>query len=217
MLNIDTIRALQNTILSEIYRSLFRYIPVFIFAIILIQYNQQPYLVEAYLLGFVLLSVFSGIKVLNMLASLKKPNDNSEKFSIKDIFKTSAPMALSAIAYFIMQSIDIIILSIYEGFDQIAYYSVSVKLAMVTTLALDPIGVALPPNPAPRANAQNRGAISMVGSASPIAMITGIIAAVNGMLSTIALAMADIQITATASMTWLEPNSQKIHSAKSLR
>ena len=36
MLNIDTIRALQNTILSEIYRSLFRYIPVFIFAIILI-------------------------------------------------------------------------------------------------------------------------------------------------------------------------------------
>ena len=145
MLNIDTIRALQNTILSEVYRSLLRYIPVFIFAIILIQYNQQPYLVEAYLLGFVLLSVFSGIKVLNMLASLKKPNDNSEKFSIKDIFKTSAPMALSAIAYFIMQSIDIIILSIYEGFDQIAYYSVSVKLAMVTTLALMSVTIVIAP------------------------------------------------------------------------
>ena len=145
MLNIDTIRALQNTILSEIYRSLFRYIPVFIFAIILIQYNQQPYLVEAYLLGFVLLSVFSGVKVLNMLASLKKLNDNSEKFSIKDIFKTSAPMALSAIAYFIMQSIDIIILSIYEGFDQIAYYSVSVKLAMVTTLALMSVNIVIAP------------------------------------------------------------------------
>ena len=145
MLNIDTIRALQNTILSEIYRSLFRYIPVFIFAIILIQYNQQPYLVEAYLLGFVLLSVFSGVKVLNMLARLKKPNDNSEKFSIKDIFKTSAPMALSAIAYFIMQSIDIIILSIYEGFDQIAYYSVSVKLAMVTTLALMSVNIVIAP------------------------------------------------------------------------
>ena len=145
MLNIDTIRALQNTILSEIYRSLFRYIPVFIFAIILIQYNQQPYLVEAYLLGFVLLSVFSGVKVLNMLASLKNPNDNSEKFSIKDIFKTSAPMALSAIAYFIMQSIDIIILSVYEGFDQIAYYSVSVKLAMVTTLALMSVNIVIAP------------------------------------------------------------------------
>ena len=45
-----------------------------------------------------------------------------EIFSTIEIFKTSFPMALSAIAYFIMQSIDIIILSIYEGFDQIAYY-----------------------------------------------------------------------------------------------
>ena len=145
MLNIDTIRALQNTILSEMYRSLFRYIPVFIFAIILIQYNQQPYLVEAYLLGFVLLSVFSGIKVINMLAALKKANKESEKFSVREIFKTSAPMALSAIAYFIMQSIDIIILSIYECFDQIAYYSVSVKLAMVTTLALMSVNIVIAP------------------------------------------------------------------------
>ena len=145
MLNIDTIRALQNTILSEMYRSLFRYIPVFIFAIILIQYNQQPYLVEAYLLGFVLLSVFSGIKVINMLAALKKANKESEKFSVREIFKTSAPMALSAIAYFIMQSIDIIILSVYEGFDQIAYYSVSVKLAMVTTLALMSVNIVIAP------------------------------------------------------------------------
>ena len=145
MLNIDTIRALQNTILSEMYRSLFRYIPVFIFAIILIQYNQQPYLVEAYLLGFVLLSVFSGIKVINMLAALKKANKESEKFSVREIFKTSAPMALSAIAYFVMQSIDIIILSVYEGFDQIAYYSVSVKLAMVTTLALMSVNIVIAP------------------------------------------------------------------------
>ncbi len=145
MLNIDTIRALQNTILSEMYRSLFRYIPVFIFAIILIQYNQQHYLVEAYLFGFVLLSVFSGIKVLNMLGGLKKTNKESEKFSVREIFKTSAPMALSSIAYFIMQSIDIIILSVYEGFDQIAYYSVSVKLAMVTTLALMSVNIVIAP------------------------------------------------------------------------
>ena len=54
-------------------------------------------------------------------------------------------MALSAIAYFIMQSIDIIILSVYEGFDQIAYYSVSVKLAMVTTLALMSVNIVIAP------------------------------------------------------------------------
>ena len=71
----------------------------------------------------------------------------------------------------------------------------------VITLADEPIGVALPPNPAPIARAQNNGAMSTLGLASPILMITGIIAAVNGMLSMIALAMAETHTTATASIT----------------
>ena len=145
MLNIDTMRALEKTILSEMYRSLFRYLPVFVFAIILLKTNRQSLLVEAYLLGFILLSIFSFVRVFALLSKLETPRDDSEKFSVKEIFKTSAPMALSAIAYFIMQSIDIIILSIYEGFDQIAYYSVSVKLAMVTTLALMSVNIVIAP------------------------------------------------------------------------
>ena len=145
MLNIDTIRALQKTVLSEIYRSLFRYLPVFFLAAVLLKFNQQAYLVEAYLTGFVLLSFFSSARVYKIFKTLQKPNKKSESFSMHEIFKTSAPMALSAIAYFIMQSIDIIILSIYEGFDQIAYYSVSVKLAMVTTLALMSVNIVIAP------------------------------------------------------------------------
>ena len=145
MLNIDTIRALEKTILSEMYRSLFRYLPVFLFAIVLLQTNNQDLLVEAYLLGFLLLSFLSSIQVYRLFSRLDKPTANSEKFSLKEIFKTSSPMALSAIAYFIMQSIDIVILSIYEGFDQIAYYSVSVKLAMVTALALMSVNIVIAP------------------------------------------------------------------------
>ena len=145
MLNIDTIRALKKTILSEMYRSIFRYLPVFIFAIILLKTNNEELLVEVYLLGFFLLSLFSSIRVYMLFKKIDKPNDKSESFTITEIFKTSSPMALSAIAYFIMQSIDIIILSIYEGFDQIAYYSVSVKLAMLTTLALMSVNIVIAP------------------------------------------------------------------------
>ena len=145
MLNIDTIRALKKTILSEMYRSIFRYLPVFIFAIILLKTNNEQFLVEVYLLGFLLLSLFSSIRVYILFKKIDKPNDKSESFTITEIFKTSSPMALSAIAYFIMQSIDIIILSIYEGFDQIAYYSVSVKLAMLTTLALMSVNIVIAP------------------------------------------------------------------------
>ena len=145
MLNIDTIRALKKTILSEMYRSIFRYLPVFIFALILLKTNNEELLVEVYLLGFLLLSLFSSIRVYMLFKKIDKPNDKSESFTITEIFKTSSPMALSAIAYFIMQSIDIIILSIYEGFDQIAYYSVSVKLAMLTTLALMSVNIVIAP------------------------------------------------------------------------
>ena len=145
MLNIDTIRALKKTILSEMYRSIFRYLPVFIFAIILLRTNNEELLVEVYLLGFLLLSLFSSIKVYILFKKIDKTNDKSESFTITEILKTSSPMALSAIAYFIMQSIDIIILSIYEGFDQIAYYSVSVKLAMLTTLALMSVNIVIAP------------------------------------------------------------------------
>ena len=145
MLNIDTIRALNKTILSEMYRSLFRYLPVLVFAIILLLTNNEHLLVEVYLSGFLLLSFLSSFRIYRLFNKLKKPNKNSEMFSTIEIFKTSFPMALSAIAYFIMQSIDIIILSVYEGFDQIAYYSVSVKLAMVTTLALMSVNIVIAP------------------------------------------------------------------------
>ncbi len=145
MLNIDTIRALKKTILSEMYRSIFRFLLVFIFAIILLKTNNEELLVEVYLLGFLLLSLFSSIRVYILFKKIDKPNDKSESFTITEIFKTSSPMALSAIAYFIMQSIDIIILSIYKGFDQIAYYSVSVRLAMLTTLALMSVNIVIAP------------------------------------------------------------------------
>ena len=110
MLNIDTIRALQKTVLSEIYRSLFRYLPVFFLAAVLLKFNQQAYLVEAYLTGFVLLSFFSSVRVYKIFKTLQKPNKKSESFSMHEIFKTSAPMALSAIAYFNMKRKDIKIL-----------------------------------------------------------------------------------------------------------
>ena len=162
MLNIDTIRALKKTILSEMYRSVFRYLPVLIFAIILLKTENEELLVEAYLLGFLLLSLFSSIRVYMLFKKIDKPNDKSESFTITEIFKTSSPMALSAIAYFIMQSIDIIILSIYEGFDQIAYYSVSVKLAMLTTLALMSVNIVIAPRIAEIYENQNMQKLQML-------------------------------------------------------
>ena len=94
-------------------------------------------------------------------------------------------------------------------------YGLLSLIATTITLALDPMGVAFPPKPAPIANAQKRGAAERVPPlASVISTITGIIAAVNGMLSTTALATAETQMIATAKTTGSEPKFSKIHFAK---
>jgi len=44
-----------------------------------------------------------------------------------------------------MQSVDIIILTVYEGFDNVAHYSIAVKLATVTALALMSVNIVIAP------------------------------------------------------------------------
>ena len=91
-------------------------------------------------------------------------------------------------------------------------------IATVMTLALEPIGVAFPPKPAPIASAQNNGAVeSSPLLASVMLTMTGIIAAVKGMLSMIALEIAETQMIATASNTSSEPKLLKIHPASCSR
>ncbi|MEE2616472.1 MAG: MATE family efflux transporter [Bacteroidota bacterium] len=145
MLNIDTFRALNKTISSELYRNIFRYTPIFIFSIILYYTQNQEWLIEAFLASFLLLSLTTLIQVGLLFKKLNLPKNNDYNFSYHQIFARSYPMALSAIAYFIMQSVDIIILTAYEGFESIAYYSVAVKLATVTALALMSVNIVVAP------------------------------------------------------------------------
>ena len=145
MLNIDTIRAIEKTMMSELYRNIFRYTPVFIGAVVLFFTNRQDLIVDVYLAGFFILSVISSIHVLLSFKKGSYTQKNILSFTTKEILKVSTPMAISAMAYFVMQSIDVIILAIYEGFDKLAYYSVSVKLATLIALALLSVNIVVAP------------------------------------------------------------------------
>ena len=145
MLNIDTIRAIEKTMMSELYRNIFRYTPVFIGAVVLFFTNRQDLIVDVYLAGFFILSVISSIHVLLFFKKGSYTQKNRLSYTTKEILKVSTPMAISAMAYFVMQSIDVIILAIYEGFDKLAYYSVSVKLATLIALALLSVNIVVAP------------------------------------------------------------------------
>jgi O-antigen/teichoic acid export membrane protein len=145
LLNIDTIRALKKTLLSELFRNIFRYLPIFIFAIVLYFLDQTEMIITWFVVGFILLFFITGIAVYVIFDKIKYLNNKTENISTKEIISTSYPMALSAISYFIMQSIDVIFLGIYNSFETIAYYSIAVKLSSVAALAIVSVNIVIAP------------------------------------------------------------------------
>ncbi|MFT5102676.1 MAG: O-antigen/teichoic acid export membrane protein, partial [Candidatus Latescibacterota bacterium] len=57
----------------------------------------------------------------------------------------SYPMALSSVAYFLMQSTDIVLLGKFTNFDTVAFYAIAVKLSIATSLALQSVNVIIAP------------------------------------------------------------------------
>ena len=145
MLNIDTIRALQKTVISELFRNIFRYGPVLLGAILIYILEKTQLIVDVYLIGFLILCFMSTACTFCLIKKKRFNKPPSFFFTYKEIFLTSSPMAISAIAYFIMQGIDVLILTTYSSFESVAYYSVAVKLSTLTALSLLSVNIVVAP------------------------------------------------------------------------
>lgn len=155
MLNIDTIRALKHTLISEGFRNIFRYTPFFIFSIILYIIDSPEDLVSWFIYSFVVIFVISTAAVYFFLFNKNFPKSAAHNFSSTEILRASYPMALSAISYFLMQSTDVLFISAYDTFESVAYYSIAVKLATVTALALISVNIVIAPKIASIYNDKN--------------------------------------------------------------
>ena len=155
MLNIDTIRALKHTLISEGFRNVFRYMPFFIFSIILYIIDSPEDLVVWFIYSFIVIFIISSAVVYFFLFKKDFVTSEHQNFSSSSILKTSYPMALSAISFFLMQSTDVLFISAYDTFDSVAYYSIAVKLASVTALALISVNIVIAPKIATIYNDKN--------------------------------------------------------------
>jgi len=162
MLNIDTIRALKHTVISEAFRNLFRYTPFFIFSVILYIIDQPEDLAVWFLNSFIVLFIISTIVVYSLFFKKDFPKTVHDHFSSIDILRTSYPMALSAISYFLMQSTDVLFISAYDTFESVAYYSIAVKLATVTALALISVNIVIAPKIASIYNDKNFSELKLI-------------------------------------------------------
>ena len=161
MLNIETFRSLNKTILSEVYRNILRYAFFFVGAAILFYGNWLELLVPVYLGCFVLLSIVSSIQVL-MLFSKMKAESETLKFTYKEILKTSYPMALSTLTFFLMQSTDVILLGKFDVFENVAFYSTAIKISMLTSIALMSVNVITAPKISEEYSRGNHAALAEI-------------------------------------------------------
>ncbi len=145
LLNIDVFRAINKIYISEFYRNIMRY-AIFFAAIIFLYVTENPqFLVEVFLLNFAFLALLSTAFLLYYFSKVNAKN-TSEEITYKQIIKRSGPMAISAITYLLMQSVDVILLSKYSSFERVAFYSVAIKLTTVLSLVLASVNTVYAPS-----------------------------------------------------------------------
>lgn len=144
MLNIEFLRANQMLITSESIRNIGRYLGFFVLAIIILLNDNYKWLAEVFLLNYVVLGILTTIYVYFKFIKSKRLI-SSKEFNTKNIVLASYPMALSTMTFFLLQNTDVILLSKYVSYSEVAYYSVAVKVAMLASVVMMAISTVIAP------------------------------------------------------------------------
>ncbi len=161
MLNIDVLRAIDKIYVSELFRNIFRYLIFFLGVIALVYLGEPQWLVSVFLGSFVLLALTStGMLIVYFNQPPLKVFKHSPSISARAILKRSAPMAISAAAFLLMQSFDVLMLKQFENYTVVAIYSVAVKLTLLLSVALASVNAVLAPKIAEDYNRGDKKALA---------------------------------------------------------
>jgi len=162
MLHIDVLRALGKIYLSEIFRNILRYALLFVAVVVLVVTDQAHHLVTVFLLNFGVLALASGALIVYFFATPRfQPKDRSQKVNTISILKRSAPMAISATSFLLMQSLDVLMLKQFTDYESVAIYSVAVKLTLLVSVVLSSVNTVLGPQIAKDFNQKNTLALRL--------------------------------------------------------
>jgi O-antigen/teichoic acid export membrane protein len=143
LLNTETFRALNSIYISELFRNTFKYVSVIIGAIALLKLNKEIYLVDTFLIGFIILSIVSTFMIIEMFNKKIKENKslNSISFNFKEIFLKSYPMAISGMAFFLIMSFDIMFIKKHVGNEAVAFYTTAMKIMTILSMIIISVNI----------------------------------------------------------------------------
>jgi len=139
-LNTEVFRALDKLYVAELFRNIIKYVPLIIGSVILFYWHEEEYLVDIFLFGFVFLAVLSSLFVFIYFRKTECLK-TAEKFSHKEVFLKSYPIAISAMALFLLMCFDIMFLKKYRNDETVAFYSVGVKIMTIISIIIVSINI----------------------------------------------------------------------------
>ncbi|HEU4791459.1 MAG TPA: MATE family efflux transporter [Flavobacterium sp.] len=139
-LNTEVFRVLDHFYLAELFRNTIKYIPLIVGAVLLSYFGAETYLVEVFLIGFVLLSIVTTSIVYFYFSKTEIENKVAD-FTYKEIFTKSYPIAISGMALFLLMSFDILFLKKYRDDATVAFYSVAIKLMTILSMVIITVNI----------------------------------------------------------------------------
>ncbi|WP_298953474.1 polysaccharide biosynthesis C-terminal domain-containing protein [uncultured Nonlabens sp.] len=139
LFNTEVFRIFDRNLTSEFYRGIFKYLLLAIAVILLFQNNLQEYIIECFLLSFILLFIISSIHISYLFSKCSKKT----VITYKEIIIKSYPMAISSLGFLILLSIDIVFLKKYYDEEQVAIYAQPIKLISLISLIQTTIQAAI--------------------------------------------------------------------------
>ncbi|MCK8481791.1 MATE family efflux transporter [Psychroserpens algicola] len=144
LLNLEVLRALDLLYTSETLRNIGRFGVLLVLILVLIYVQRIDLLFDAFILSFLILSVYSSILIVLKMKKVEV-SKAALNISYKEILKVSFPMSFSLISLLIMQSFDIYVLEKYYTFTTVAYYGIAIKISAVVGIILTSINATIAP------------------------------------------------------------------------
>lgn len=141
-LNTEVFRALDKLYVAELFRNILKYVPLFIGSIALFYWNKETYLVDVFLIGFVILAFVSSVLIFSYFSKMAEVKI-AESISHKEVFLRSYPIAISGMAIFLLMCFDIMFLKKYRNDETVAFYSVGVKLMTIVSVIILTINITI--------------------------------------------------------------------------
>jgi len=161
MLNTEVFRALDKLIVAELFRNIIKYVPLILGSIALFYYQKETYLVDVFLIGFVVLAIISSVFIFIYFNKINKQN-STEKIPQKEIFLKSYPIAISGMALFLLISFDILFLKKYRNDETVAFYSVGVKIMTIVSIIIITINITVSAKISEHFSGQNRNELTKI-------------------------------------------------------